>query len=175
MVLCAMVYISMLRALVYILHTRVRLGDCTTFKPSRWRWRASIPKLGWYTNTVCYSVLSWFEHVITQKYSDEDWYPPPRESMLSNSKISFKLNKIDQLVDLFALPGEKKHIGGTTLDCFIWSLVDSVNLTHIRVQHLVLSSTTLEYNTWSGVERHQTATLHMLNHIKVLQSNVVQP
>jgi len=44
-----------------------------------------------------------------QYQSDEDWYPPPRESMLSNSKISFKLNKIDQLVDLFALPGKKNH------------------------------------------------------------------
>ena len=43
------------------------------------------------------------------KISDEDWYPPPRESMLSNSKISFKMNKIDQLVDLFALPGKEHH------------------------------------------------------------------
>lgn len=41
-----------------------------------------------------------------QYQSDEDWYPPPRESMLSNSKISLKMNKIDQLVDLFALPDQ---------------------------------------------------------------------
>ena len=27
-------------------------------------------------------------------------------------------------------------IGGSTLDCIIWSFVDSVNLTHIKVQHL---------------------------------------
>ena len=37
-----------------------------------------------------------------------------------------------------------------------------------RVQNLVLSSTTLECNTWSRVKPHYTATLYMLNYMKVL-------
>ena len=41
----------------------------------------------------------------------------------------------------------------------------------IRVQHLVLGSTTLECEIWSRIEPHQSVTLHILNHIKVLQSN----
>ena len=44
-----------------------------------------------------------------------------------------------------------------------------------RVEHLVLGSTTLECNIWSRVEPDKTATLNMLNYMKVLQSNVVQP
>ena len=55
-----------------------------------------------------------------------------------------------------------------------WTVSFGHWLTHIRVQHLVLSSTKLEFNTWSRVEPNKTATLQMLNYIKVLQSNVVE-
>ena len=48
-------------------------------------------------------------------------------------------------------------------------------LTNIRMQHLTLDSTTLECNICSRVQPHQTATLYMLHHMKVLQSNVGQP
>ena len=48
-------------------------------------------------------------------------------------------------------------------------------LTHIRVQDLVLGSTKLACNIWPRVESLKTATLYMLNHVKVLQSNLAQP
>ena len=38
-----------------------------------------------------------------------------------------------------------------------------------------IGGTALERNTWSRVEPHKTATLYTFNHIKVLQSNAVQP
>ena len=45
---------------------------------------------------------------------------------------------------------------------------------HIGLFHLVMGWHTLERSIWSRVEPHLTATLHMSNHIKMLQSNVVQ-
>ena len=45
----------------------------------------------------------------------------------------------------------------------------------IRLYHLVIGLNTLECNIWFWVEPHWTAKLHMLNHIKVLQSIVVEP
>ena len=41
-----------------------------------------------------------------------------------------------------------------------------------RVEHLVLESTALECSFWSRVEPDKTATLHMFNHRKVLQSKM---
>ena len=62
-----------------------------------------------------------------------------------------------------------------TLDCILVCVSFSHWLTHIRVQHLVLGSTALESHTWSRIEPHWTATLRRQNHMKVLQSYVVQP
>ena len=44
---------------------------------------------------------------------------------------------------------------------------------HIRLYHLVIGWHTLECNIWFWNDLHMNATLHMLNHIIVLQSNVV--
>ena len=50
---------------------------------------------------------------------------------------------------------------------------------HIRVYHLVIGWHTLECNIWFWVRPHSSITfglgLNMWNHMKVLQSNVVQP
>ena len=37
-----------------------------------------------------------------EMHTDMEWFPPPRESVLAIGKNSFKLHKVDQLVDLFA-------------------------------------------------------------------------
>ena len=50
------------------------------------------------------------------------------------AKIQFDDTTLQELV---------KNIGGTTLDFIIWSFVS-----HIRLQHLVLSLTTLDCNTF---------------------------
>ena len=46
-------------------------------------------------------------------------------------------------------------IGGPTLDCVIWLLK-------------------LECNIWFRVQPHKTATLYILNHMRVVQSNMVR-
>ena len=43
----------------------------------------------------------------------------------------------DTIVEMKGKPGLREHIGGTTLDCIIWSLPMTHWLTHNRVQHLV--------------------------------------
>ena len=63
-----------------------------------------------------------------------------------------------------------KTYRGTTLDCIIWSLVDT---------HKSAASgfwfDTIECDTWSRVEPHLTATRSYEFTCKVLQSNVVEP